>query len=185
SRTVASIDDAEIGRFAFLLRSGRAVLLPSYQGTYERRRTIPQGSSSERDLIVQQSKDFQRSLDYLETRADIARGRLGFFGISGGSQAGLIVLAEESRIRAAVLAEEGLPAMRRPPETDVINFAPHVRIPVLRLNGRYDFVFLASFHCFVFWKLRKRTSTSYCSTPDMRGRHGSTSKKASIGSTAI
>jgi hypothetical protein len=38
-----------------------------------------------------------------------------------------------------VLAEAGLPAVRRPPEVDPINFAPRLRIPVLMLNGRYSF----------------------------------------------
>jgi hypothetical protein len=52
----------------------------------------------------------------------------------------LIILPEEPRIRAAVLAEAGFPAMGKPQVTDVINFAPHVRIPALMLNGRYDFV---------------------------------------------
>jgi cephalosporin-C deacetylase-like acetyl esterase len=141
ARAVGSIDEAEISRFAFLIKSGRAVLAPVYQGLYERRRTIRRGESGERDLMIQQHKDFRRSLDYVETRADIARDRLGFFGISAGSQMGLLILAQEPRIRAAVLAEGGLAAERRPPETDAVNFAPRVRIPVLMLNGRYDFVF--------------------------------------------
>ena len=141
ARTVGSIDDAEINKFEFLMKSGRAVLLPVYQGTFERRRTIPHGPSGERDLIIQQYKDFRRSVDYLETRTDITRDRLGFFGISAGSKMGLLILAEEPRIRAAALAEGGLSDQRRPPETDEINFAPRIRIPVLMLNGRDDFVF--------------------------------------------
>jgi cephalosporin-C deacetylase-like acetyl esterase len=141
ARVVGSIDDAEVNRFEFLMKSGKAVLFPVYQGTYERRRTIPPGPSGTRDLTVQQCKDFGRSLDYLETRADINLDRLGFFGISGGSQAGLLILPGEPRIRAAVLAEGGLSSESRPQETDGINFAPRIRIPVLMLNGRYDFVF--------------------------------------------
>ena len=31
--------------------------------------------------------------------------------------------------------------MKQPPEIDILNFAPRVRVPVLMLNGRYDFVF--------------------------------------------
>ena len=123
ARSVGSIDEAEISRFAFLIKSGRAVLAPVYQGLYERRRTIRRGESGERDLMIQQHKDFRRSLDYLETRADIARDRLAFFGISAGSQMGLLILAQEPRIRAAVLAEGGLAGERRPPETDAVDFA--------------------------------------------------------------
>ena len=53
---------------------------------------------------------------------------------------GLITLALEPRIRAATLAEGGFPPNRKLPEVDDINFAPRVRIPVLMLNGRYDFI---------------------------------------------
>ena len=140
SRTVGSLDEAEVKRVDFLMRSGRALLFPVYQGTFERRSHIPPGPSGERDLVIQQCKDLQRSVDYLETRPDIARDRLGFFGVSGGAQLGVIALALEPRIRAAVLAGTGLPSVRRPPEVDAINFAPRVRIPVLMLNGRDDFL---------------------------------------------
>ena len=137
--TVGSIDEAEIKRMDFLMRSGRAVVFPEYQGTFERRPHTPPGPSGERDQTIQQSKDLQRSVDYLETRPDIAHDRLGLFSISGGSHKALIALPQEPRIRAAVLAELGLPAVRKQPEVDLINFAPRVRIPVLMLNGRYSF----------------------------------------------
>jgi dienelactone hydrolase len=136
--TVGSIDEAEIKRMDFLMRSGRAVVFPVYQGTFERRPHLPHGPSGERDQTIQQAKDLQRSVDYLEARQDLAHDQLGFFGISGGSHKGLIALPLEPRIRAAVMAEAGLPAVRTPPEVDPINFAPRVRIPVLMLNGRYS-----------------------------------------------
>jgi cephalosporin-C deacetylase-like acetyl esterase len=139
ARIVPKIDRAEIKRFDFLMRSGRAVLFPVYKGTYERRRSVPTWPSPERE-IVQQVQDLRRSIDYLETRTDIALDRIGFFGISGGSDMGVIALALEARIRAATLAESGLPLGNRPPEVDQINFAPRARIPVLMLSGRYDFV---------------------------------------------
>ena len=53
---------------------------------------------------------------------------------------GVIALALDPRIRAATLAEVGLSSTRIPPEIDRLNFAPRVRIPVLMLNGRYDFI---------------------------------------------
>ncbi|HEV2444634.1 MAG TPA: hypothetical protein VGS58_01875, partial [Candidatus Sulfopaludibacter sp.] len=139
ARILTKIDQAEIRRFDFLMRSGRAVLFPVYQGTYERRRSVPLGPISERE-IIQQVQDLRRSLDYLETRTDIARDRIGFFGISGGSVMGVIALALDPRVRAAALAEAGLSSRKTAPEIDQLNFAPRVRIPVLMLNGRYDFV---------------------------------------------
>lgn len=132
-------DEAEINRFHFLMKSGRAVLFPIYKGTFDRRHGIPSGPSGQRDLMIQQYKDFRRSVDYLETRKDIDMGRLGYFGISGGSRVGLLILAQDPRIRAAALAAGGLASGPRPPEIDGINFAPRVHIPVLMLNGRDDF----------------------------------------------
>jgi DNA-binding winged helix-turn-helix (wHTH) protein/cephalosporin-C deacetylase-like acetyl esterase len=140
ARTVPKIDEVEIRRFDFLMKSGRAVLFPVYRGTYERRQTQPQGPGRDRDERIQQVQDLRRSVDYLETRTDIDPDRIGFFGISGGSQMGLIALALEPRIRAATLAEAGLPNRRTPPEIDQLNFAPRVRMPVQMLNGRYDFI---------------------------------------------
>ena len=139
SRILPRIDEAEIRRFEFLMRSGRAVLFPVYQGTYERRHSEVRTSHA-RDLIIQQVQDLRRSLDYLETRGDVDRERIGLFAISGGSQMALIALAQETRIRAATLAEAGLPRSSTPPEIDQLNFAPRVQVPVLMLNGRYDFV---------------------------------------------
>lgn len=139
SRILPKIDQAEIRRFDFLMRTGRAVLFPVYQGTYERRRSDP-GSSRSRELIIEQVQDVMRSLDYLQTRADVDRERIGFFAISGGTQVALIAIAQDSRIRAATLAEAGLSRSPTPPEINQLNFAPRVRIPVLMLNGRYDFI---------------------------------------------
>jgi len=141
ARTVANLDEAEISRFDFLIKSGRAVLLPVYSGTYERRGITPPGPNGRRDQDIEACKDFKRSVDYLQTRADIQVGALGFFGISAGARLGLIMLAEEPRIHAATLAELGISAGSQSPETDETNFAPRVRMPVLMLNGRYDFVY--------------------------------------------
>jgi len=39
-----------------------------------------------------------------------------------------------------VLADGGCANGRILPEVDPINFVPHIKIPVLMINGRYDFV---------------------------------------------
>jgi eukaryotic-like serine/threonine-protein kinase len=53
----------------------------------------------------------------------------------------LIFIAQEPRIRAAVLSQGGLSPERKPPEIDELNFATRVRIPTLMLNGRYDLLY--------------------------------------------
>ena len=132
--------DLNLFNLDFLMKSGRAVMFPMYKGTYERitHRTTP-GSNEERDETIQRSKDLRRSLDYLETRSDIDRERLAFYGYSWGGIEGPITLAFESRFKTAVLADGGCEPNKTLPEDDPINFAPNIKIPVLMINGRYDF----------------------------------------------
>ena len=137
------IDEYEVKFIEFLVKSGRAVLFTVCQGMYERRLGDPFGPNRERDRVVQQCKDLRRSLDYLDTRSDIAHALIGYYGISDGARLGVILIPQEPRIRAAVLAAGGLPPEPKPPEIDEVNFAPRVRIPVLMLNGRYDLSYIA------------------------------------------
>ena len=127
---LGKVDDFEVKFVEFLVKSGHAVLFPVYQGMYQRRATTPPGPSGERDRVIEQSKDLRRCLDYLETRSDIAHDRIGYCGISDGARLGLILLAEEPRLRVAVLSSGGLSREKKPLEIDEINFAPRVRIPV-------------------------------------------------------
>jgi dienelactone hydrolase len=124
----------------FLIKSGRAVMFPVYKGTYERM-THPtkSGSNEERDETIQRSKDLRRSLDYLETRTDIDHDRLAFYGFSWHGIEGPISLALESRFKTAVLADGGCEVWKTLPEEDPLNFVSHIKIPVLMINGRYDF----------------------------------------------
>jgi dienelactone hydrolase len=94
-----------------------------------------------RDMVVQWSKDLGRTIDYLETRSDIDAGKVGYYGISAGATAALPIVAVEPRLKAVVLLSGGLQSLRRPPETDPINFAPRITAPTLMLNGRDDFIF--------------------------------------------
>ena len=136
-----SSENLDIRYIDFIVRSGRAVLFPIYKGTYERHVEVDdsQESSGWRDLTIQRSKDFFRSVDYLESRTDIDDDKIGFFGISWGASTAPRVLALEKRIKVGVLVGGGLPVERQAPEADTINFAPRVTIPILMINGKYDF----------------------------------------------
>jgi eukaryotic-like serine/threonine-protein kinase len=132
-----SSDALRMAQFDFIIHSGRAVLHPVYQGTYERRpENTPSGPNEYRDLTVEQVKDFRRALDYLETRSDIDTARLGVLGVSGFFE--LYVLALDDRLKVGVAYSGGLSAIALPAEVDPINFAPRIRQPILMLNGRYD-----------------------------------------------
>ena len=118
-------------------------VVPIYKSTYERgdvlRDPHPSTTAVFRDHVIMWSKDIGRSIDYLQSRPDIARDRLGFLGLSWGAAMAPLFLALEPRIKAAVLLGPGFFMQASLPEADPVNFAPRVRMPVLMLNGRFDF----------------------------------------------
>jgi dienelactone hydrolase len=130
--------DMSLSAMDFIVASGRAFLYPIYKGTYERAIHGERGPNEERDLRVAWSRDLGRAIDYLETRPDIDRSRLAFYGISDGGDAGVILTALEPRLKTSVLQATGIGAAAAP-EIDLVNYAPRIRIPTLMLNGRYDF----------------------------------------------
>ncbi len=133
-------------RLEVLLRAGRAVMYPVYQHSYERGAAARQTASAEtplerRNWLVRQIQDMRRAVDYLETRPDIASDRLAFFGVSFGGGRGPVAVALENRFKVAVFADGGLPLLLSLPEADPLHFAPRVRVPVLMLNGKHDYLY--------------------------------------------
>ena len=94
-----------------------------------------------RDHMIMWAKDVGRSVDYLENRHDIAKGKIGFMGFSWGGALAPLLLAVEPRISLAVIYVGGFYLQPSLPEADPVNFAPRVKAPVLMLNGRFDFFF--------------------------------------------
>ncbi|HUM00873.1 MAG TPA: protein kinase [Thermoanaerobaculia bacterium] len=129
----------------FIPRSGRALMAPIYKSTFDRRDDLksdyPEPTAFWRDHMIAWSKDLSRSLDYLESRKDVDRGKLAYLGLSWGSAVAPNLLGVESRFRTAILESGGLEFQRPLPEVDAINFVSRVKIPVLMLNGRYDHFF--------------------------------------------
>jgi formylglycine-generating enzyme required for sulfatase activity/dienelactone hydrolase len=124
----------------FLPKTGRAFVYPVYEGFMERRVGAgpPEGLAF-RDMLIQQSKDLGRVIDYLETRPEFDRTRLAYYGFSAGASDALPLLAIESRLRALVLLSAGF-GFSSTPEVDSVNFIPRIRTPLLMLNGRFDFL---------------------------------------------
>jgi dienelactone hydrolase len=139
-------DSNELGDvqfFDYILQSGRAVMYPVYQDTYERRvkYRVPGGSESFQ-LTTEWYKDAARSLDYLATRGDIDSSRLAYLGVSMGSADGVIITALlQDRLRAAIFLDGGYFLLKPAPGTDQADFAPRMKKPVLMVNGRYDYTF--------------------------------------------
>ena len=129
----------------FIIKSGRALMLPVYKGTYERfiPASLEKGTSGERDLEVEDYKDLARSVDYIEMRPDLNHQKLAYYGVSQGAREASVMLALESRFRTAVLVGGGFSQKKQFPEIREVSFAPRVKIPTLMINGRYDFIFPA------------------------------------------
>ena len=95
--------------FDFLVKSGRAFLLPVLKGQYQRRYAAPPAGPNEaRDRLILESKDFRRAVDYLVSRPDVDRDRLGVFGFSRGGNLVPVLAVGEQRLKAAVLNSVGL-----------------------------------------------------------------------------
>jgi dienelactone hydrolase len=127
----------------YLIKSGRAVMCPVYTGTFDRMdKQVPDSWSGHQynDWVIKLVKDFRRSVDYLETRPDIDRRKLGYYGFSWGGNMGGIIPAVEDRLKVNIIIIGGL-LEGVLPETDHINYLPRIKIPTLMLNGKYDFVF--------------------------------------------
>ena len=128
----------------FLARAGRAVVYPVLSGLWERKpppTARPGSGKAWSKQVVRQYQDFSRTLDYLKTRSDIDDERLAYFGLSYGAAMAPIILAQETRLRTAVLCFGGFYAERHPPEADPFHFAPRVRVPILLISGRSDHAF--------------------------------------------
>ncbi|HYW43335.1 MAG TPA: protein kinase [Bryobacteraceae bacterium] len=130
--------------FDFVVRSGRAVIVPAYKGTLERGPGDYYHLLGEpnrwREMNLQQSKDLGRTIDYIETRPDIDARKLAFYGNSYGAAMAPHLVAVEPRIRCVVMMSGGS-FEKVPAEVDSWNFAPRVKAPVLMVNGRDDFRF--------------------------------------------
>ena len=139
-----SVDDYPVDDF--LLKDGRAFAFPVYKGMFERgdRSPFPPFSTvAGRNMTIQWLHDLQRSMDYLETRADIDPGKFSYYGLSWGAGEGPLVLSMEPRFRAAVLYVGGvyynIDSFQKPlPEIDPATYLPRVKVPVLLLNGEFD-----------------------------------------------
>jgi len=102
---------------------------------------MPNETNFYKDHVIMWAKDVRRSIDYLETRDNIDTDKLAYYGVSWGGRLAPIMLAVENRFKVSMLYVAGLRYQRKQPEADPFNFLPRVTLPVLMLNGKYDFFF--------------------------------------------
>jgi cephalosporin-C deacetylase-like acetyl esterase len=142
-RSSDAFEPSQMSNLDFILKDGRAVIVPIYKGTFERgdglKSDYPDMTNFYKEHVVMWSKDASRTMDYLETRRDIHSDKMAFYGASWGAAMGAIIPAVEERFKAAILYVAGFFFQRSLPEVDQINFVSRVKIPVLMLNGKLDY----------------------------------------------
>jgi serine/threonine protein kinase len=125
-----------------LVRSGRAVLWPVYQGTFERRYALPEPDDRGlEDQHICLAQDLFRAVDYLQQRGDINMDQLGYQGFSWGATSGGTLVALEPRFRAVVFEAGGLgnePLSKERAILEWRHYLPRVQAPVLMVNGQVD-----------------------------------------------
>jgi len=127
----------------FVIQSGRAVIYPVYKGTYERAAEMPGlDTVSGREVLIQDSKDMSRSIDYLETRPDIDSKRIAYLGDSMSAALGVVWAAVENRFKAVIFLDGGFFVETPLPGTDQADFAPRLKAPTLLITGKFDWIFL-------------------------------------------
>ena len=126
----------------YFLKSGRAVVYPIPIDMYERilpDSVWPMGPHQYLDYRVRLTREYRRTIDYLESRPDIDAGKIAYHGMSWGGVWANLILAVEGRFKAAILEVGGLnlePNVR--PEVRMLYYTPRITMPVLMLNGEYD-----------------------------------------------
>jgi eukaryotic-like serine/threonine-protein kinase len=143
----AASKDIRLGALDHFVKSGRLLVQPIFQGSYERMKeplNLADMIALKR-LMLDWRSDLGRTIDYLESRPDVDAGQLGYVGYSFGGSTVVPLLAVEPRIKTAVLVSGGwwVPLGWTPAEPllNPANFAPRITMPVLMLSGRFDELF--------------------------------------------
>ncbi len=143
------LGETVVGQVQFVLaphiKSGRAVLSVVLKGMTEREwgpeYLRPATNSVQfREEMVLHATELRMGIDYLETREEIDKSKLVYFGMSWGAGSRLGFAALDERFRAVVFLGGGIDERVKPtlPEADNINFAPFIKTPKLMVNGKYD-----------------------------------------------
>jgi eukaryotic-like serine/threonine-protein kinase len=147
-RGLRSLPDSIEMFVAPFIKSGRAVFAVVLRGYVQRpfppNYALPDNSTVEfRKQMVNWITDLRRGVDYLETRDDLNKDKIGFLGISNGANVGLVLTAIEARYKTLVFESAGLEKdfRTRINETSPIKFASQIRTQKLVINGRYDETF--------------------------------------------
>ncbi len=141
------------------------LVVPIYAGGYERNdgrtaQRLLQGGSSFDDLTFEWTREVRRTIDYLAQRGDADGERVAFVGFSLGAILAPRFASLEPRLQSLVLWSGGFPL--HTPSAWLAQALHRTRVPVLMLNGRYDFRFPEP------WQ---KTFLDLLGTPESEKRH--------------
>ncbi len=136
-----SLDDMVFGDEEFLIKSGRAFIWPVYYSNFGRGDIEIDNVFTWRQTHIYRVIDFQITCDYLQTRDDIDLERIAYYGVSWGGWMAPYICAIEDRVKLGILVLFGVQSGEEYQELDQINYLPRVTIPMLLMDGRYDFDF--------------------------------------------
>lgn len=129
----------------FLVKQDYAVFIPIFKSTYNRKDDVkndyPNKSDAWKEHIIMWGKDLKRSIDFLETRQDLDISKLAYYGISWGAAMGSILCAIDDRVKVGLLYVAGFYQQPCQLEVEQYVYAPYVKMPILMLNGKYDFFY--------------------------------------------
>ena len=131
--------------FKFIPQSGRAFVVPVLKGQWDRNDGLESWASNDSqqyaEFLIKWTKDFRRTIDYLETRDDIDATKIGYLGASWGAFNFPITGAVEPRLKISICFVGGLSMTPARPEVDQISYVHRVKQPTLWLVGEYDQIF--------------------------------------------
>ena len=129
----------------YLLMEGYAVIHPVYYNTYDREKLLKTWWANEseeyKNSIIRMGKEYRRTIDYIETRADMDMRNLSYYGYSWGSIMSNTLLAIDDRINSAFLCVGGLQLPRSKKEINPAYFIRRIRTPIMHITGKGDGVF--------------------------------------------
>ena len=129
-------------------KNGRAFISPIYVRSFERGGGDPSRwrNKNYTQRFVEYLKDLQRTIDYLETRNDIDTESIAYLGLSGGARAGPQLSPYEERIKTLILVSGCLQQIPVSKPKPVGMVEPYATVPVLMLNGKYDYTWPVNTH---------------------------------------
>ena len=126
--------------------NGRALISPIYSNCFERGGGKPVvGKKSRIQRQFDRLNDLRRTIDYLETRKDIDTRSLAFLGLCWGGLVGPKISPYEERIKTLILVSGGIYIPIAYSKPKALTQAM-TKVPVLMLNGKYDFIFPVKTH---------------------------------------